>query len=90
MAHALTSAIRDHIATLLTDQISLIAFAGLREHYGATWESNGMSSYAELWCFRSGNMMATFASEREAWDWPRHTAVEFGIEEFQDWVVRAT
>jgi hypothetical protein len=43
-----------------------------------------MSSYVELWCFRSGNMVATFASEREAWDWLQQVAMEFGLEELHD------
>lgn len=36
MAHSLTSAIRDHIAALLTDQISLFEFQDWL--VGATWD----------------------------------------------------
>lgn len=43
-----------------------------------------MSTYYELFDFRSGNVMEHFAEEREAWDALRQMVVEFGIEEIRD------
>lgn len=43
-----------------------------------------MSTYYELFDFRSGNVMEHFAEERDAWDALRHMAMEFGIEEIRD------
>jgi hypothetical protein len=43
-----------------------------------------MSSYYELFDFRSGNVMENFAEERDAWDALRQMAMEFGIDELHD------
>ena len=43
-----------------------------------------MSTYYELFDFRSGNVMEHFAQERDAWDALRQMAMEFGIEEIYD------
>jgi hypothetical protein len=43
-----------------------------------------MSTYYELFDFRSGNVMEHFAQERDAWDALRQMAMEFGIEKLHD------
>ena len=43
-----------------------------------------MSTYYELFDFRSGNVMEHFTEERDAWDALRQMATEFGIDEIRD------
>ena len=43
-----------------------------------------MSTYYELFDFRSGNVMEHFPEERDAWDALRQLAIEFGIGEIRD------
>lgn len=40
-----------------------------------------MDDFVELYDLRSGNLMANFDDEREAWDKLRQMAEEFGLEE---------
>ena len=40
-----------------------------------------MDVYVELYDLRSGNLMATFADEREAWEDLRRMALKFGLDE---------
>ena len=42
-----------------------------------------MNDYVELYDLRSGNLMANFADEREAWEKLRQMALEFGLEELE-------
>ena len=42
-----------------------------------------MDAYVELYDLRSGNLMANFVDEREAWEKLRQTALEFGLEEIE-------
>jgi hypothetical protein len=43
-----------------------------------------MPSFFELYDLRSGNVIASFASEDEAWDALRNAAREFGLEELEE------
>jgi hypothetical protein len=43
-----------------------------------------MSTYYELFDFRSGNVMEHFGEERDAWNALRQMAMQFGIEEIRD------
>ena len=43
-----------------------------------------MSSFYELFDFRSGKVMEHFDQEREAWDALRQMAMEFGFDELRD------
>lgn len=47
-------------------------------------EIREMSTYYELFDFRSGNVMEHFDQEREAWHALRQMAIEFGIDELRD------
>lgn len=40
-----------------------------------------MDDYVELYDLRSGNLMANYDDEREAWEKLRQMAAEFGLEE---------
>lgn len=42
-----------------------------------------MDEYVELYDLRSGNLMANFDDEREAWEKLRQMAEEFGLEEIE-------
>jgi hypothetical protein len=46
-------------------------------------EKISMDDYVELYDLRSGNLMANFDDEREAWEELRHMAVKFGLEQIE-------
>ena len=43
-----------------------------------------MRSYIELFDLRSGNVVANYATEDEAWDALRQAATKFGLEEIEE------
>ena len=43
-----------------------------------------MDTFIELFDLRSGNLMASFSTEQEAWEELRQMALAFGLEELND------
>ena len=72
------------LASSSTLRLGAAGHAGERVLGDAMPPDAAPASFVQLWRLRSGNVMSSFGTEQEAWDWLVQGAREFGLEELNE------